>query len=362
MLQKLLLGLFMLCLPPLYSQNLIKNGGFEKYERCPYDLGKLDCEGWRNSSKGTSPDLFSYCAHKTSKSHPNWVGIKPASGKCFAGIVVYAHKIDYRESITNEFTEPMEAGKTYTVTFKVGIPYICRWKNDNIHLYFTEKPLFQIGDEFVNKEKPILFSIKDAPIDGGWKTYTYQYTAKGGEKYLSFGNYNNHKETKVSIIDSHDSKLHKKEYNHSYIAIDDVSIPIQQKEKVVEKTEPKIENKPEPKKEEPRSFTLRNIKFDVDAATISDKNIPELDTVAQIMQENKTLKVKVTGHTDNKGSSEYNQKLSKQRANAVAEILIQKGVPENRIQTFGKGDQDPIESNETEKGRAQNRRVEITIE
>lgn len=361
MLQKLLLGLFIFFTSMLFSQDLITNGGFEDYEKCPYDLGKLNCEGWTNSSKGTSPDLFSTCAHKTSKSHPNWVGVKPASGNCFGGIVIYADKVDYRESITNEFTEPMKKGKTYTLTFKVGIPYICRWKNDNIHLYFTEKPLFQIGEKFINQEKPILFSIKDAPIDGGWKTYNYKYTAKGGEKYLSFGNYNGHKETAVNVIDSHNSKLHKKEFNHSYIVIDDVSIPIQKEEKVAEK-KTKVEPKKEEKKEEPRSFTLRNIKFDLNAATINDKNIPELDTIAQILNDNEKLKVTITGHTDNQGNAQYNQELSKKRAVSVAQILKQKGIPESRIRTIGKGDQEPVASNDTEKGRAQNRRVEITLE
>lgn len=350
------------CIHFAHTQNLITNGGFEEFERCPYDLGKFSPEGWTNSSKGTTPDLFSTCAHEKAKSNPNWIYTPPASGESFAGIVIYAHKIDYRESITNEFTSPMEEGKKYTLSFKISIPYIARWRNDNIHLYFTEKPLFQIGDRFINQEKPILFSIKDAPTDGEWKEYTYTYTAKGGEKYLSFGNYNNHDETKVHLLDDRNSKLHKKEYNHSYIVIDDVSIPTSKTPKEEKREEKKTSPVEKPKKDEPQSFTLRNIKFDVNAATISDKKIPELDTVATIMKKNIKLKAKITGHTDNQGNPSYNLKLSKERAEAVASILIEKGISKERIIALGKGDQKPVASNDTEKGRAQNRRVEITIE
>ena len=341
------------------NQNLITNGGFEKFQKCPYDLGSFTPEGWINSSKGTSPDLFSKCAHEKVKSHPNWIFTEPASGKSFAGIVIYAHKIDYRESITNTFSEPMKEGKTYTLTFKISIPYISRWRNDNIHLYFTEKPLFQIGDKFINTEKPILFSIKDAPMNGKWKEYIFKYTAKGGEQHLSIGNYNNHDDTKVEKIDERNTKLHRKEYNHSYIAIDDVSILTK---KEVKNTKKEPEKPKEINKEEVRSFTLRNIKFELNAATINDKNIPELDTIAKIMKDKPNLKAVITGHTDNQGDVDYNKKLSKKRAHSVAKILMQKGVKEERIETIGKGDENPLQSNDTEKGRAQNRRVEITIE
>ena len=71
--------------------------------------------------------------------------------------------------------------------------------------------------------------------------------------------------------------------------------------------------------------------------------------------------VQVLGHTDNTGSAGYNQQLSERRANAVADVLMEGGVPFARIQSIGRGEDQPIASNLNEDGRRQNRRVEIVI-
>ena len=71
--------------------------------------------------------------------------------------------------------------------------------------------------------------------------------------------------------------------------------------------------------------------------------------------------MQVVGHTDNTGAASYNQQLSERRANAVADVLMQGGVSFGRIQTFGRGENQPIADNLTDSGRAQNRRVEIVI-
>lgn len=71
--------------------------------------------------------------------------------------------------------------------------------------------------------------------------------------------------------------------------------------------------------------------------------------------------VQIVGHTDSDGEAAFNQQLSERRANAVADVLLGRGVPFNRIQTFGRGEDQPIASNLTPEGKAQNRRVEIVI-
>ena len=71
--------------------------------------------------------------------------------------------------------------------------------------------------------------------------------------------------------------------------------------------------------------------------------------------------MQVVGHTDNTGSAAHNQALSERRANAVADVLMNGGVAFSRIQTYGRGEDQPLASNLTAEGRAQNRRVEIVI-
>jgi len=106
---------------------------------------------------------------------------------------------------------------------------------------------------------------------------------------------------------------------------------------------------------------LRDIRFKTGSAILEGNGQVELNKLVQWMAENAELKILITGHTDNIGKPSDNLLLSKQRAKAVMDYLIEKGIAANRIQTTGKGDTDPVASNQTEEGRAQNRRTEILI-
>lgn len=104
-----------------------------------------------------------------------------------------------------------------------------------------------------------------------------------------------------------------------------------------------------------------NITFDTDQSAIKPQFLDTLDSVAIVLNEfNKTL-VDVTGHTDSTGTPAHNQRLSEARAGSVAEYLIAEGNNPKRFQAIGAGQNDPIASNATQEGRAQNRRVEIKI-
>jgi outer membrane protein OmpA-like peptidoglycan-associated protein len=104
-----------------------------------------------------------------------------------------------------------------------------------------------------------------------------------------------------------------------------------------------------------------NVTFAFDSAKLNPQFDPVLDKLAQTLVEyNKTV-IQIAGHTDSTGSHAYNMKLSEQRANSVKTYLVGRGVPANRLVTIGAGPDYPIASNDTEEGRAQNRRVEITI-
>ena len=86
-----------------------------------------------------------------------------------------------------------------------------------------------------------------------------------------------------------------------------------------------------------------------------------LDNVANVLNEYESLNVRVEGHTDSQGSAELNQQLSQQRADAVMAYLVEKGIAAERLSAVGYGQNRPVASNETEAGRAQNRRVAFTV-
>lgn len=103
------------------------------------------------------------------------------------------------------------------------------------------------------------------------------------------------------------------------------------------------------------------ITFAFDSANLQPQFQPVLDNVAQTLNQYNQTVIEVAGHTDSVGSDAYNQKLSVDRANSVARYLSSRGVGMQRMIVTGAGETRPIASNDTEAGRAQNRRVEITI-
>jgi outer membrane protein OmpA-like peptidoglycan-associated protein len=87
----------------------------------------------------------------------------------------------------------------------------------------------------------------------------------------------------------------------------------------------------------------------------------DLFSVADSLQRYPDTRVQVIGHTDSDGAASYNQRLSERRANSVASVLLSGGVQSSRINAFGRGEEQPVASNLTPTGKAQNRRVEIVI-
>ncbi len=106
-------------------------------------------------------------------------------------------------------------------------------------------------------------------------------------------------------------------------------------------------------------WILGGILFDTNKSDIKPKFYSDLDAVAAILEKNTALNIKIKGHTDNVGKAAYNMKLSENRAKAVMEYLIKKGIDPKRLSAKGFGLTLPIAGNDTKEGRAKNRRVEL---
>lgn len=104
-----------------------------------------------------------------------------------------------------------------------------------------------------------------------------------------------------------------------------------------------------------------NVTFDVDRSEIRSDFNDVLDSVALVLEEYEKTLIEVSGHTDSTGSADYNYALSERRANAVANYLRGQGIQQQRFLIIGHGESLPIASNDTEQGRRQNRRVELTL-
>ncbi|MFT3948469.1 MAG: OmpA family protein [Agriterribacter sp.] len=109
------------------------------------------------------------------------------------------------------------------------------------------------------------------------------------------------------------------------------------------------------------SVILNNIFFDVNQFELKQESMAELDKVVQLMNDNAGIKIQISGHTDNTGKAADNIKLSGNRAKAVVAYLQSKGIAVARLQYKGYGSSKPIADNNTEEGKTQNRRTELTI-
>jgi outer membrane protein OmpA-like peptidoglycan-associated protein len=108
-------------------------------------------------------------------------------------------------------------------------------------------------------------------------------------------------------------------------------------------------------------FQVSNFNFSSGDFTLSDSAKQGLDLLAAYLLKNQSIKCQLRGYTDNTGSKKKNQKLSENRALAVMYYLTTKGIERTRLNYIGCSSENPIESNNTENGRAQNRRVEIIL-
>jgi len=110
---------------------------------------------------------------------------------------------------------------------------------------------------------------------------------------------------------------------------------------------------------EKKSLVLQGINFENDSANLTPDSDATLTTVAASLKDWPEVRVEIGGHTDSKGSNAYNQKLSEARAQSVYAALLAKGVPSAQMTVKGYGESTPIATNDSEAGRAQNRRVEL---
>jgi outer membrane protein OmpA-like peptidoglycan-associated protein len=109
------------------------------------------------------------------------------------------------------------------------------------------------------------------------------------------------------------------------------------------------------------SATLKNIQFELNSSQLQPVSLIELNKLLQLMNDNPTTKIEISGHTDNSGSDALNMQLSLDRAKAVADYLKSNGIDANRLTWKGYGASKPVADNSTEEGRALNRRTEFTI-
>jgi len=366
----------------LKAQNLIVNGNFDIYLRCPKSYNHYRSNirellpGWNTVNKST-PDFFHRCSQNTDVGVPqNFAGsIEPHEGDGYIGLILradketYPYSPAYSEHITGTLEFPLEKGKTYCLKMYYSLAQNSGITTNSTGVYFsTEKPEFSENDN-IYPFQPQIIMHHDSVLNSsaGWHLLSASYTAQGGEKFITIGNYVS---TAKSLAIPHkpevlnDTRFFAYYYvdNVSLVEVKDVECPFQTPfvstiEKVSELNHP---NDPDtPVFEAGNIYTLKNVYFDFEKAQLRPESYDELNLLIVFLKENMNIHIKISGHTDNMGRDSFNKLLSEARAKAVFEYLYEGGISIHRMNYSGMGSKVTVADNDTEYGRQQNRRVEI---
>ena len=356
------------------GQNLVPNPCFSEHNRCPlggYGYFRKNISGWNNPTFAT-PDYYHRCSRYESGIPENRVGVSEAKcGDGYMGIILAGKenirsKRNWREYIQAELSTPLFKDSLYCVKFYVKHPSLCAYKSSNIGALFTKRWFRRFREKVIRRKPQIVYD--KGLIDGSkWHLVCGTYKAEGGEKFITIGNFDDYKNTEMEFIEER-SNSRKYETIYAYYLIDDVSVvPISdkklcncsEKEEIQEEQYTEVHAKKTWQSGE--VFTLKNVLFETGSAVLDTSSYQELNEIVNVLIEQKSLNIEISGHTDNVGQEFDNFRLSKNRAKSVRDYIISQGISKDRITYKGYGSKEPVTSNDTVEGRKKNRRVEIRV-
>lgn len=347
----------------LKAQNLVINPSFEEYYRCPNNFStnskEFSLPGWKSVHAGT-PDYYNQCSWGDCDVPFNWAGESNAhSGLAYAGIYLWNRPTSkprsYREYIQGELRQPLVRDKRYRIEFYFKLASYSVYTVDRIGLMLTDSTFNKTGDQVID-QVPTLSVIRQEPItSGAWDRAQMEYVAKGGEKYVTIGNFFDNFNTQFTQIDYRKGKSPMLA-SSAYFYIDDVGVfPLDPEPVPV--PEPILWDGQEVKPDE--VYILKNIQFEFDKYNLLPVSFTELDKLVSILTKRADWKAELNGHTDDVGSEEYNLELSRNRAQSVGEYLKSKGIAGSRLIIHGYGKQKPLIPSKDDAARTLNRRVEV---
>mgnify|MGYP001228352692 CR=1 FL=1 len=340
------------------SQNLIPNSSFERALDDPEIVtsdNNFTCSDWESPSSGT-PDYFKGSRQGLFKSGDNLFGnIEPYDGESYIGFGSNMGGQHFFEYISTELVQPLSKGESYCLTMFVSAANkIEHFTTNEIDFVFTNTSIYESSGSRLkplNYEKCTIDS--GYIVSGNWNRISACYIAKGGEKFLTIGIFNqNYKHFNLT-------NNKEKRFDGVYLYIDDVSlVPIRDtseckcNELEVISNYDRALGKP---------IVVKNINFENNSAKLLPSSNKELDKLVNYLKSNLSYKIELIGHTDSIGKEKDNVKLSGLRAKSVAEYFLVNGIAKSRVSYRGEGSKFPLKPNNREENRLMNRRVEFKI-
>jgi outer membrane protein OmpA-like peptidoglycan-associated protein len=277
----------------------------------------------------------------------------------FGGYDIY-----YSSLVNNKWTTPRSLGKAINTP---GDEVFIVLTADGTSGYYASEKKGGLGDKDIYQIKPLSPKINTRPKLIPFKgividketgaTLPSEIEIVDNEKDEVISKISSDSSTGnflLSIIPGKSYGIHVKEKGYLFYS-DDIFIADTSSAKEISKTVPLEKIK------KGNKIVLKNIFYDFDKSTLRNESETELEQLLKLMNENPSMQIELSSHTDNKGSNSYNFKLSQARAQAVVDYLINKGIAKERLVAKGYGELKPITTNDTEEGRQMNRRTEFEI-
>jgi len=374
------------------QENLVPNPSFEFYTQPPNAISQLYLAdpwiGFATDAGMVPADYYHRDALSDIALVPNnYLGHQyPLTGNGYAGFIVFSNDYPYyREFIQVKLTEPLITDSSYYAEMHVSLAENRTLGIGNLGMLFTvNNPFYYLhGYEYLeslkNKKRTRLKKeqfTKNIPQVGNeperiiyddqqWIKISGVFTANGGEKVLTIGNFSKRKHTNSREVRYQHTGFNV--HNDAYYFVDDIKVvSVYHKATTVELSKMGAEELSYDQtyfKELAvyKPISLNHVYFKSDDFNIQPESFFELNQLYDLLVKNERIKILIEGHTDDTNTQDYNLTLSSQRATAVKKYLVQRGIANNRIETIGYGESKPIADNDTEFGKRKNRRVVFRI-
>ncbi len=336
---------------PNRLDNLISNPMFEDHPSLSTSMASFteQVDNWRPVTP--TPDFF---LSEDCKSGTGCIGFR-----------VYSLVKDI-EYVQNRLRKPLKKDSLYCFSIYVKLANQCSYTSNGLGAHFSKKPVDDVT-AVINSEPDILLNESYLPYKTKWMLLQCRYKAKGGEKYVTIGSFKRLDDIALTKVNGYSAE--------AYYIMDDATLTL-----ISDSSDCKcnLDNQPVNlvvthvdtavsigSRIDTLSvgdrFVLENVYFDNDKSDLLPESIVSLTALFKLLQSHVDLRIEIGGHTSAVGGYEHNMKLSEDRAKAVKRFLIVQGVDKSRLRIEGYGPNEPIDSNDTVKGQAKNRRVEIKI-
>ncbi len=352
------------------SRNLVPNASFEKFKNCPVSFnanGSLELvDGWRQATTGTV-DYYNVCSYNAGVPENLFGKQMPAEGEGYIGLITYSpSKRNYREYLQVKLAEKLKKDQKYCIEVYVSQADFSNYLSDGLGILLSEQKVVGQRDKIL----PFVPQIENPPGHvihhaDSWVLVSDTIRAKGGEQYLTIGNYRPDHMLKV-MRRNMEQQGYSRVWNHAYYYLDQLSVKMVRRENDCACTLSEIRkmlNDPGYPFTyvEMKSMAIGAVLFDFDKDVPIDLYTAELDNVTRMMRKYTSYYLVVHGHTDIVGTLGYNNGLSRRRAEYVYNYLKQKGINENRLRIEYHGENQPADRAQGSDANAKNRRVEFEL-